>query len=820
MEVSRRRLNTYGKATRKILVHDLFDISKRHGSIHEAAQAPAIDSLLRTRTSTPLSELSEDIETSAQLHHELQATFNRSRQSSASASVRSCNQTPEEGQSPAVFDLVSSEDEIAESRKFRKPYKRRKMDSVNNTLVRRVRLERSTSTQRSHNPESPPHSGTAGVLNRNKVVENKSLAVPGKLTTKPTRRAVNNRPLPRTENPMDPDSDSPDFASSANPQSPTTPLHLGSPLSEESSDTMASRRSTPKRKRDCADDLLNDLSSPSQLELSSLRLTPGRGRRGRPRSIEFELSDSSLASPSSSRRRMVDRLDSPRKESKPRNDNLKEASPHPAKVRKTLPDRIAPSLQSQGSGSSRTALESRSQREGGVGTGSLAAKVRTYGKQRSHLKDMVSDQDLSSQVSSQSSLQQLVSQVDAMVAKGTTFEIESEDEEAGAKVRSIHELRQAGSTNRFDQELEILLEDIESGNKALRIQALMRLVRKLQEQAFKRLLVGSGRLHRLTSVSRPDLDLVTTSIMLLAFWSLVVFPTATAQALSQVYSGILSLPVTILSETRSIFRIARDRNENLSKALVRDVAELESHVVDQSVSGDRQISKNIIISKIALKSLEYGVKRLIELAERVPEPSAQFVEAVVATVGEHVRKVISNEGTIEHAESIRLLIVWLEMTAATSKDVAYAMNNSQLSKTSQTLAEVMKWARFETPAIVQSCTRSIVELTNANAAACEQFAQTEIIQQLFIVVEDHFSRLSKGKNALDGDQPALDSVILALGCLLNLADLSQHARSRTLEQKDGGEKQVDALLRFFTQHVEETEEVRQTRPRVFHSNIH
>jgi hypothetical protein len=505
---------------------------------------------------------------------------------------------------------------------------------------------------------------------------------------------------------------------------------------------------------------------------------------------------------------MVDRLDSPRKESKSRNDNLKEASPRPTKVRKTLPDRVAPSLQYQGSGSSKAGSVSGSQREGGVETGSLAPKMRTYGKQRSHLKDMISDQDLKSQPSSQSSLQQLVSQVDAMVTKGTTFEIESEDEEPGTKVRSIHELRQAGSTTRFDQELDILLEDIESGNKALRIQALMRLVRKLQEQAFKRMLVGSGKLNRLTSVSRPDLDLVSTSIMLLAFWSLIVFPTATAQALSQVYSGILSLPVAILNETRSIFRIARDRNENLSKALVRDVAELEIHVVDQSVSGDRQTSKSIIISKIALKSLEYGVKRLIELAERVPEPSAQFVETAVATVGEHVGKVVSNEGSMEHAESIRLLVVWLEMTAATSKDVGYAMNNSQLTKTSQTLAEVMKWARREIPSIVQSCNRSIVELTNANGAACEQFAQTDVIQQLFVVVEDHFSRLSKGTDAEENDQLALDSVILALGCLLNLADLSHLARIRTLEQRQGEESQVDALVGFFTQHVEETEEVR------------
>jgi Wings apart-like protein regulation of heterochromatin len=514
-----------------------------------------------------------------------------------------------------------------------------------------------------------------------------------------------------------------------------------------------------------------------------------------------------MASPSRNGRRMVDRLDSPRSLSKTRDIGQKGVSPRPAKARKLALEPGALELQSQHPDSpKRVSQPQLPQNDSGLAN-PAGQKVRTYGKQRSHLKDMLSGLDSPPQLSSQSSLQQLVSKVDSMANTKDAFDVESEDDEPGTKLKSIHELRQAGLANRFHRDLGTLLEDIESTNKALRIQGLMQLVRKLQEQAFKRMLLESGELLRITSISRPDLDLTSTSVLLLGLWALAVSDTATAQALSQIYDGILHLPVQIIEETRSIFRIARDRKENLSKALVRDLCDFEGHVVDQSLSAGRQTSKNIIISRVALRSLEYVLKRLIELAEPVPEPPANLVEVVVHATRNHIQAMTGEEGGVEHLESIRLLMTWLEMTAATSKNAIKSMQATQIGAISHVLAEVMSWAKLRNSSIEQSCIRTAVEFSNGDAIVCEQFAESPLLQAIFAVVEEHFSHLRNGTEGTQTEETKLESVILALGCLLNLMDQSSNGRTRMLQLREGDVSQVDVLVNFFKQHVDETDEV-------------
>ncbi len=167
----------------------------------------------------------------------------------------------------------------------------------------------------------------------------------------------------------------------------------------------------------------------------------------------------------------------------------------------------------------------------------------------------------------------------------------------------------------------------------------------------------------------------------------------------------------------------------------------------------------------------------------------------------------SETDQVEHAESVRLLVSWLEMSAATSKEAFQAMNSKQLTTISQTLAQVMAWARKEHPAVQQSCIRSAVELSNANTTVCEHFAQTELLQKLFAVIEEHFSHLKEASEDNQLQVSDLDSVILPLRCLLNLMDYSSHGRQRMLESSGAGPGHVDVLVNFFKQNVDETEEV-------------
>ena len=793
--MSRRRINTYGKATKKILVHDLFNVSSKQSSLYEPVRPPTIDHFIRTRTGTPLSELSEDPEPSRQLNDELRAAFDVSRSSSAAPSSKARSQTPPNAASPAVFELASSEDEMPAAKTPAKVYKRRKIVGKPPGVASGNAGTPTSSSLRPNEYEKGP-----SVLERNKAAENTTLGTSNDSSPGAPKATVNARQDPRP------------IRSSKPPPQPVTrppqsPRSIGSPASEKSTESMVSTRSTPKRKRATADDVLSDISSPSKLELSSLRLTPARSKGTKGKSVDLDQSDSSVATPSMNRRRMVDKLDGPRNQNDIRDVDMKDSHQRGPKVRKTEVKPQAPSIALKRSTSPEGLSQPQMRQDDSTRNESTAPKVRTYGKQRSHLKDMMSGLEDQSRASSQTSLEQLMSQVNSATTTRDDFDIESEGDDPGTRLKSIHELRQAGLSNRFEREIETLLEDIESETRALRIQGLMQLVRKLQEQTFKRTLLESGKVLRLTTISQPDLDLVSASILLLAFWALAVSETATAQALSQIYIGILALPVHIISETRSMFRVARDRTQNLSKALIRDLADFESHVVDQSLGVGRHAAKNIIISRVALRSLEFTLRRLVELAEPVPEPSAHFVEGIVHVTGDHVRAMESETDQVEHVESVRLLTSWLEMSAATSKEAFQAMTSKQLTAISQKLAEVMAWALKEHPTVQQSCIRSAVELSNANTTVCEQFARTELLGELFAVIQEHFSHLNDVSEDDQVQVSDLDSVILALGCLLNLMDYSSHGRQRMLGKSAAGASQVDILVDFFKQHVDETDEV-------------
>ena len=796
MDVSRRRINTYGKATKKTLVHDLFNVSSKQHKLYEPIHPPTVHHFVRTRTGTPLSELSEDPETSRQLKDELQATFGNSGTSSAAPSSRARSQTPSDAASPAVFELASSEDEVPAMKRPAKVYKRRRIGAKPPAVA-----GDDAHTYASASPRLSEDGETPSVLERNKAAENKALGSSNESATKAFQTAVNARQDPGASRSSKP---SPGLIT----KPPRSPLSIDSPASEKSTESMVSTRSTPKRKRATPDDVLSNISSPSQLELSSLRLTPARRNRTKGRSMDGDQSDSSIASPSRHGRHLIDQLDSPRKQVKTRDVDKKDSLQRASKLRKMEIQPKASSLAPQHSGEAMITSQPHLPQGSSGQSGSAPPRVRTYGKQRSHLRDGISGLDSEDQPSSQSSLQQLVCQVDSLTSAKDSFELESEDDDPGTRLKSIHELRQVGLASRFDRDLETFLEDAESGNKALRIRALMQVVRKAQEQTFKRMLLESGKVQRLTSISQPDLDLVSASVLLLAFWALAVSETATAQALSQLYIGILNLPVQIVSETRSIFRIARDRTQNLPKAVIRDLADFENHVVDQSLGAGRQASRNIIISRVCLRSLDFTTKRLVELAEPVPVPSAKFVDLIVGNTGEHVRAMDGETDQAEHIESIRLLAAWLEVNAATSKEIVRTMTSDQLTTISQTLAQVMAWAREANPTIQQSCIRTAVELSNANTTVCDQFTRTELVQELFVVIEEHFSLL---KDINDGDTQMetvkLDSVILALGCLLNLMEYSSHGRVRMLERRKAGNDQVDVLVNFFKQHVDETDEV-------------
>lgn len=516
-----------------------------------------------------------------------------------------------------------------------------------------------------------------------------------------------------------------------------------------------------------------------------------------------------MTSPPRIRRRLIDRLEAASSRRAGEHAGTSSVSRRPVKDRESdsEPSRIASDVRDASFESPRKLEREDSHKQTDV------VKPRKYGKQRSHLRDVGTG---NSHGSGSQSLDDLVSQVDALPnSQPSQFDLEMSDgDDDGLHLKSIHELRQAGAVNRFDRDLDSLLEDIASPTKSLRISGLMQLVRKLKEQAFKRHLLDHGKVGKLIGLITADIDIISASIMLLAFWTLAHSESATGHILSQLYGSILALPAGLMWENRSLTKIAQDRTENLSKALIRDLADFEGHVLDQSASAGRQTNQ-IIISRIVIRAIEVMLRRVASLGEDTAPTPKPWLEAAITSIQNHLvaAKGATSATAPEHVESIRLILAWLELSEATSGATGATLSDKQVSEFGKALTEVLIWAGKENVTIEHSCLKLAIEMSNHKGSVSRILAGAGFSDGAFAIVEVHFPMLAdkavKGFLKGDGHEHAdkLSSIILALGSLLDFVDNSEEVRLKMTDSRNGQGSQVDQLIKLFRLYVDETDEV-------------
>lgn len=808
MDGPRKRVNKYGRGGRKALIHDLFDVASQPNSQYKTLRPSPIGSLSPSRGQTPVSDLSEDPDVSMQLNNELLKEWDSNRPRLRSP-ARKTAPVPTK-MAATMFEIESSDEEPVKTKPMPKTYKRRKLTPTGSDVE--------TKDTRGQTPDVVTSVGLSG------GDQQPSLGIVDLTATDKARgpqpgqkqyegkAKKNSKPGSLAQHSLPPKSNikSTTIYRPSTPP-PLSPSDIGSPASDISTASMVTTRSASKRKREAVDGATSDISSPSQLELSSLRLTPQRTAPSRPRSPERDDDDDVLmaTSPPKVRRRLIDRLEGPA---------TKRVTDHGGQNKLT-----AGSKESKRTGSKRANVDidppappASTDRENSQGQNDTV-KPKKYGKQRSHIRDMLVESG--SQASSQRSLDDLVSQVDALPSsQQSQLEFDtSDDDDDGVHLKSIHELRQAGAVNRFDRDLDSLLEDIASETRGVRIAGLMQLVRKLKEQAFKRHLLDRGKVGKLADLIRADYDIITASIMLLALWTLAHSESATGQVLAQLYDGVLRLPADLIRENRPLSTIAKDRKENLSKALIRDLLQFESHVLGQSAGASRQ-TNHIIISRIAIRAIEVMLRRLLGLGEHIAATPSSWLQAAISSIRTHLNAIRDEDlaSSPEHVESIRLILAWLELSEASAGAIGNTLSDAQISECGQVLAELLTWARQENVSIEHSCLKLAIELSNQKGSAAELLALAGFGDGAFAVVEEHFPKLAdkavagsfRGEGDVDSDK--LSSVILALGSLLDIVDSSENVRLNMTDDRAGQGSQVDQLVNFFKLYVDETDEVSTT----------
>lgn len=818
MEETRKRTAKYGRTARKALVHDLFDVASKSDSLYTVVKPNVVTNSESSGMHTPISDVSEDVDVSVQLNSELQADTEagRVRLKSPFRKMRTAQTPPPPA--TAMFDIESSdEDKTPVKVSKNKTYKRRRLDGSGADVSEKTGRGRNpattTDTRSQSTAERSTHSSQASRARTRQKMTGDGLrsnsasgeALERKKPQQPPANSLKPRPRPRPVAILPP----PRHIT----PSPYTPPDPGSPASDISAASMVTTRSASKRKREVGDGIASDVSSPSHLELASLRLTPqrevssptGSGERQSPRAT---------SSTTPKRRRLVDQLDTA---GTSESEDVRMEGNSPMLRRSTATPK-KPATQPPGESPMKPTLSRQSsQQSESKQQGTL--KARKYGKQRSHLSDMVGGLSSQSQDSAQRSFDDPEPQVDALVnSQPSQFDFENpsddDDDDVGVQLKSIHELRQAGAVNRNDRDLESLLDDIQSTSKSARIAGLMQLVRKSQEQAFKRHVLDHGKISRLVECARSDLDLLSASMMCIAFWALTHSESATGHILTQIYQGLLRLPATLIKESRPMAAIAKDRSENLSKALVREVLDFESYVLsssDKSAAGPR----HIIISRIVMKAAEFLVKKLVMLGEKIPTITRSWIQASIDAVGAHLEGLgdPTDGANAEHMESIRLILAWLQLSEAASGGMGKRMTPLQLTEIGQMLRDVIVWAKAGNVALEQTCLKLVARLADEQDSILTTLASTSVTEAIFGVVEEHFpilaDRAVSGTTAEEGeaDFDRLASVLMALGCMLDFVNSSIEVRVMMIDNESRGASRTDWLVKTFKLYVHETDEV-------------
>ena len=383
------------------------------------------------------------------------------------------------------------------------------------------------------------------------------------------------------------------------------------------------------------------------------------------------------------------------------------------------------------------------------------------------------------------------------------------DLQSGA-MRSIHELREAGGNVRLVSELEAMLDDVgdhQPGSTSTRRSKLIDLVTKLEEPANCRLFVDQGLESRLMADIGLCNDLITHGLLVAALLQLMTFSSSTL-LLTQVSDvRVVKFLIDLLGSEQDILFHARLRGNNMSKAAQANLRYLCSALLKSTAW---RAGKPAVLSchVLSLQCLEYLVRQTREAGSLSEILSAHAIRRIVAT------SVPSFPTLPRQVGEMSIICLELAVSILESCTISNAAECQASLWAGETLERVVGLLPLLSLWKGEGCgtsrtltLRLYLNLTNNSPDLCEGFSTPEVIGVMFRIVIVHFEQLAKSTLEIHKTL-LLDDLILSLGSLINLADLSQIARQLMMDLRYGGQSYLDVLLELFMNKSENTAEVR------------
>lgn len=842
---SRRKPATYGKKTsnRPLPMYNTLD-SDLDGGANEPSrpsEKPLTNGLLRH-----LQKRSHDADANQAIDEDA-CSGERSPVSPNSSTQGKSDHTQNGSANSSLFDPISSDEEIYNTRDARPTSKRRRLTPVRGSTKQVQGLGRKGSAapksynSRAQDVTSAQRIETISASTGSELSRANSRALPeSALTSKPRKRSPGVRKgtaAKLTMDLIDSEEDVRVVSMTSSPTPPHTPVRRN-PRTRRSNSHSPSAQLVDQLNRSIAfDSRLNKhvnsvahqtddsagVSSPSQLAMRSLRLTPEEVVQPRIEHGEHKISlQSHPSTPSRSRRRLIDALDSPRKQSTIR--KMPVESHNSSAESSTSPE------SNVGEPSSHFVSQTNNHLTGTsealplkpIPALPVSGPKVTYAKQRSHLSDMVVENMSDFAIPSITHLVEPAAIPTASV--NTSFssqrsqeEHKDEEDAAGGAIRSIHELRQAGENSRFQGNLDSIFEDLEAAGRtgrSRRLRGLMLLTEKFLEPTFCLRFVENGMHQRLASHALKEADMLSSMLTSCAISILLSSCKPSLKMLQQLFEAVMHSSAPLLNETKELSKLlkamAKDRKQNLSGATCKDILGFQQTVLASkmwTIPKPTEITPQLV----SLRSIEIAVRGLRELRDfETPLPLVVFDQLVAILEG-----VASNDNVdlaaTDSALTLESAISVLESSALSNEllDDRYIEAAKRLCVLGPLLAKAQVLPKERHDKIKQLVLRLVISITNNNPVLCESLGQTATIPGILNVVKKNFWELADYADSGKAlEESKLESVILALGSLINFAECSPSSRLSMNRTGDDGENFVEWLVATFTKRAGKVSEVR------------
>lgn len=536
--------------------------------------------------------------------------------------------------------------------------------------------------------------------------------------------------------------------------------------------------STPKKQQHHLTDSEASVASPGSIGFNDLRLTPDRGSTHQPSPDPV----SPISTPNRrGRLRRIDMLDAPKESgSKPtsRAPSISgsasiETGPVDKEVGRYLsqPRMDEPTLSRSGSSQRQTYGRNRN----------------TYGKERSHLADMVDSLDVLSNSGSQETSERTASQLgNSSQPSQLNLEMELDDSSGddaapGLKLKSIHELRQAGSNDRFDRDLEGLLADIDPSvkttPKASRLSSCIKLFTKLNQEAFAAFVSDRG-LDRIADWTKTVSDNISKLLLISILWRLIHTKNTSPIRMRSIFQAVVSGTI-LITDLGSMLQMSKSRNENLSKRTIRDLEQFEETVLRENLLPAYE-GTVIIPTAVVLGTLHDSLRKLIEMGTTTISINKTSYKKILMILNEACQPM--DEDTLHSRYITKLILSLLHLFSGPLND-DLGLSEEEYLDLGDTLSALIDRAKGKHEDLVQSIFHFVIGLCNDRPDICLLLSKSELGTSAMAIINDRFNTLADTAVAnMEVDSVMLDSIILSLTSLSFLAEHDAQVRQRFAHQ--------------------------------------